>query len=392
MSIDRQKALAEMHKSRTRPLCHCRKPGIEMYVAKIGDIYYEKRMPNTGGLHDPTCDHFEPPPELSGLGGVIGTAIRENAEDGTTELKFKFSMSKVAGRKPVVSGGAESDTVKSDGSKLTLRALLHYLWDQAGFSKWSPAMAGKRSWGGLRKYLYSAADHKMIKGGDLAGRIYIPETFHPDHKNEINQRRLALMTKMAGTHGGSQELMIMIGEVKEMATARNGYKMVVKHLPDTPIMMEDDIYKRLKKRFGADIDLSNANGARLIMIGTISVSGIGVPTLEEVALMAVTENWIPFESIFEKTVIDELTAASWRFIKGLRYNLPSSKPLASVVLSDTAPRPTAMYIIPPDAGEEHLAEVEELIRESNLAPWVWKTADTEMPEIPGFLNAAAEPL
>jgi hypothetical protein len=55
-------------------------------------------MPNTGYLHAPSCDSYEPPPELSGLGDVLGSAIKENTDDGLTVLKFDFSMSRSPGR------------------------------------------------------------------------------------------------------------------------------------------------------------------------------------------------------------------------------------------------------------------------------------------------------
>ncbi|MBV9035044.1 MAG: DUF1173 family protein, partial [Acidobacteriaceae bacterium] len=35
---------------------------------------------------------MNPPAELSGLGEVLGSAIQENVNDGTTSLKFAFSL------------------------------------------------------------------------------------------------------------------------------------------------------------------------------------------------------------------------------------------------------------------------------------------------------------
>ena len=45
--------LANIYSSRERPLCLCRTPGIEMYVAKVDDKYLIKRMPNSGSGHAP---------------------------------------------------------------------------------------------------------------------------------------------------------------------------------------------------------------------------------------------------------------------------------------------------------------------------------------------------
>jgi len=160
--------LAETHAKKTRPACLCRNPAIEMYIAKVAGKFIIKRMPNSGSDHAPACDSYEPPPELSGLGQVMGSAIQENPDDGLTALKFGFSLTKVAGRSAPIPSGAETDSVKTDGNKLTLRGTLHYLWEEAGFNRWAPGMSGKRSWYVIRKYLLQAAEDKTAKGSSLA--------------------------------------------------------------------------------------------------------------------------------------------------------------------------------------------------------------------------------
>ncbi len=85
-----------------------------MYLAKVHGTVVIKRMPDTGGAHAPSCDSYEPPPELSGLSQVAGTAIQEDTETGLTTLKFDFSLTKVAGRAAPVPAGGDKDTVKTD--------------------------------------------------------------------------------------------------------------------------------------------------------------------------------------------------------------------------------------------------------------------------------------
>jgi hypothetical protein len=375
--------LASIYISRERPLCLCRTPSLEMYVAKVDEKYFIKRMPNSGSSHSPACDSYEPPPELSGLGQVMGTAIQENPEEGTTALKFDFSLSKGASRSAPSPSGKETDSVKTDGNKLTLRGTLHYLWEEAGFNRWAPTMAGKRSWYVIRKYLMQAAEDKTAKGASLAGMLYMPESFNAEKKNEITQRRLAQMGRIATPEKGTRRLMLVVGEVKELAQSRYGHKIVLKHLPDCHFMMNDDIYQRLLKRFEVELNLWDAlEGSHLMMIGTFGIGVTGVASLEEVALMCVTENWIPFESTFEKMVLDALTEQGRRFMKGMRYNLPSTRPLACAVASDTAPEPTAMYLVPPGASESYVAAVDELISESKLPSWKWEAGEAPMPALP----------
>lgn len=379
-----QDQLAQMYKTKTRPTCPCRTPGIEMYLAKIGDERFViKRMPNTGSLHSPECDSYEPPPELSGLGDMLGTAIKENIDDGITELKFGFSMSKAAGRAAIQKGDEQSDSVKTAGNKLTLRSALHFLWEEAGFHRWAPAMAGKRTWFVIRKHLLAAAENKIVKGNPFLERLYVPEQFSVDHKDAIAQRRMSQMSRMAPPRG-PRPLMVLVGEVKEIVPARYGHKIIVKHAGDFPFMLNDDLHKRLKKRFACELELWEAleKHLHLVVVATFSVSGSGIASVEEIALMTVTENWIPFETIHEKTIIETLTGLNRRFTKGMRYNLPQSKPLACAVLTDTAPLPTALYIVAAEADEDFLAASKSLIEESRLPSWTWGTADFEIPALP----------
>jgi hypothetical protein len=120
-AADIQERLAKAHASHERPLCLCRAPGVAMYVAKIAEWSILKRMPETGPDHDPSCDSYEAPYELSGFGHVSGSAIRENIEDGVTLLKLDFGLSKTGAKslpvpKEAVRAAASRPTVQSSRS------------------------------------------------------------------------------------------------------------------------------------------------------------------------------------------------------------------------------------------------------------------------------------
>ena len=184
---DFEATLARAHAARDRPLCLCRTSGVPMYVASLSDRHILKRMPETGPQHDPGCDSYEAPYELSGFGHVAGSAIQENADDGVTVLKLDFSLSKTGAKAASDPGqGGDAGSVKTDGSKLSLRALLHYLWDQAEFNRWRPGMTGKRNWAVIRKFLDEAADGKTAKGKPLSDILFIPETFRSVHPSGEN--------------------------------------------------------------------------------------------------------------------------------------------------------------------------------------------------------------
>jgi hypothetical protein len=93
-----QDILGQSYANKKRPLCACTSPPVEMYIAKVNNIYLVKRMPGTGSRHDTDCQSFEIPIELSGLGQVMGSAIQESIDDGVASLKLRFSLSKAAPR------------------------------------------------------------------------------------------------------------------------------------------------------------------------------------------------------------------------------------------------------------------------------------------------------
>ena len=244
-------------------------------------------------------------------------------------------------------------------------------------------MLGKRNWFVIRKYLMSAAANTMVNGSALADILYIPEFFGADRKDEIQARRAAQMMTVTTLQKGARRLMLAIGEVKEIAASRCGYKIVLKHSPDFPFRLNEDLHQRLKKRFDAELGLWNAmDDVRLMIIGTFGVNAAGIASFEEVALMTVTGQWLPMEHAFDKMLIDTMVRENRRFVAGLRYNLPSTRPLASLVASDTNPHPTAMYIVPPGAGDEYNNALNVLVEESPLASWIWRAGVAGMPPLP----------
>ncbi|SDR63800.1 Protein of unknown function [Rhizobiales bacterium GAS113] len=376
--------LAKAYSAHHRPVCLCCSPNVPMYVARIGGRHILKRMPGTGPRHDPSCDSYEAPYELSGFGHVAGSAIQENVEDGVTVLKLDFSLSKTGGNSaPVPTDGTETGSVTTDGSKLSLRALLHYLWDQAEFNRWRPGMSGRRNWAVIRKFLLEAAEGKTTKGRSLLDVLYIPEMFHSEREAEITQRRIAFMNRVSATKGSRQPLLVLIGEVKDIAPARFGHRIVAKHLPKYPFMLNEDVHRRMTTRFANELSLWDAMPeTHLIAIATFGIAPTGVASIETIGLMVVTENWIPFEHGYDAVLLDALTRRRASYLKGLRYNLSVGRPLASVILREDGAAPVAMYIVPPNADDAYRAALDELTNESQMATWIWAPGEADMPPLP----------
>lgn len=296
--------------------------GPALYIALARGQYLIKRLPYSGALHAPHCEHYEPPPELSGLGQVSGSAIREELETQTTTLSLDFALTKGRSRQPGAASEVEHESVRSDGTKLTMRGLMHFLMDEAGLTRWTPAMTGRRSWYVVRRELLKAASSKMTKGQPLPTLLHIPESFSLDRADEIRARQRDSLARLSES---ASARMILLGEVKAIENARFGKTLIVKHMPDTRLMMTDDLHKHLVSRFAHQLQIwSQLEVSHLMVLATISRSAQGVLSVEAACLMNANEHWLPFESLFEWELLDALHRSHRRFTKGLRYNLPSS--------------------------------------------------------------------
>jgi len=376
-------AIADAYAARHRPRCMCVIDGVEMYVARLAgqhEGFIVKRMPNTGSHHSPYCPSYEPPAEASGLGQVLGSAISEDPATGKTNLKLDFSMSKIAGRSAMATAGGNLDSVICNGTKLSLRGLLHYLWDQAGLTRWQPGFAGKRTWGTVRKHLLLAAENKVARGGSLRSRLYIPEIFSVDQRDAIKARRMAQWAQAISVPGRPQRLMLLIAEVKEIVPARYGFKAVVKHMPDQALALDEELYRRLGWRFEAELALWGAtNDIHMVMIATVSVAATGIPTIVELSLMPVTRHWLPVENGFERELVERLVGDGRFFVKGLRYNLSAESALASATLTDCEGSARLLFVVHVglEDGDRYLQ-----VSDPFTPVWLWNPSSEALPSLP----------
>ena len=379
-----QTALADAFTNKRRPLCLCRPEGVPMYIARFDHQHLVKRMPSSGANHDPSCNAYQPPYELSGLGPLMGDAIRVDEEKGIAALRLDFSLSKTGSRMAPVAEASTTDMVRSVSKRLSLRSLLHYLWQEGELTEWSAAWAGKRGWGRVRASLIDASRRMSVSSGPLSEVLFVPEVFHTEERAAITARRTTLFGPLATTDAGKRKLMVLIGEVKAFADARRGRRLIMKHMPDYPLVIEESTWKRLEKVFSTEFVFWNADPAlHLVAIVTFGLNAGGLAVIEEMALMITTENWIPFETAPERQLLDRLAKLRRKSVKGLRFNLSHDRPVVSVTLPEQRPNPVSMFIVPSDADDAFEATLAEMIDAlPELQAWIWRVGDGEMPRLP----------
>lgn len=377
-----QRALAAAYGRRHRPVCLCADPHAPFYITRLGAIYVLKRMPFTGNQHSIDCPHYEPPAELSGLGEVLGTAISESPNTGMTQLRVDFSLSK--GAPHVVPQGVSKDggVGRGAGASLTLRGLLHYLWNEAELTKWRPGFEGKRRWAVVRSHLLAAASNKILKGLPLTDVLYVPEAFSIDGATAIRSRRTVRFDRgLRRSTGCPPRKMILVGELKEVVQARIHFSAIIKHLPDMPFFMSSDLHRRTMRQFDRELSLWAGNpDCHLIVAATFGLSEWGQPALDELCLVLTSAQWIPLVDGFDKLLIDRLVCERRSFDKSLGFNsrLPPSAISAVLLDATSAPIPLAIDR-DSDLGEGGMTLSNTELKKDG---WRWHIDSTHMPALP----------
>lgn len=311
-------AMARAHAMQLRPRCMCQQRGVETYVARINGSYVVKRMPETGSQHAASCPHFEPSADANGFGPLLGTAIREDPATGLTALRVDFSLSRSPPRQAASQTSTHTLPTARSGAKLSLHQLLLYLWHEAGLTRWQPSFAGKRNWGTIRWRLLQAASDKLIRGTPLRERLFVPEPFAVERRDEIAHRRTAAWSIARSSDPASGQRLLLIGELKEIAPARCGFRAVVKHMPGQTFRFDDRLYRRVTRRFQQALALWDAaDDVRMVAIATLAMSATGVPSVSELALMPATREWLPIGNVFEREEVTRLVEEGRGFVKHL---------------------------------------------------------------------------
>jgi hypothetical protein len=388
-----QAALESAYKNRIRPICLCTEQGLPMYIAHLERSFVVKRMPDSGASHGPGCESYEAPPGLSGRGEVDGQAI-ENRDEGTTNLKLAFSL-RHNNPAEMENESSQKTTAKTAGTRLTLRGLLHYLWDESKLSHWSPEQHGKRSWFAVQAALMDAVESKETKSASLRDILYIPELFDSAKRSDIASRRLHTLSPIMGPGKSGKKLMLVVGEMDSKFPSTFGFSLKLKHLPDFAFVMDADLNKSFEKVFLSTVNLwDQTPDAHLVVIATFAIDDKGSPVVEEMCVMCTSPEWLPVDNKIELQLIEELVAQKRSFQKQLRYNLPPDKPIATAVLTDCYNAPLAMYIDVDDLVGRWASTVaiNEVVKSNSIQTWMWVPRDGLSPELPLKVGEVPKPI
>lgn len=382
-----QDALARIYETPERPRCLCVQGGVEMYVAKHR-LFVIKRMPDMGSKHHPTCTSYEPEMHQSGLGELMGESVIEHSPE-FVELRVDFPFARVPGRAIPRGEKQKPSEVSAPRRRMSLRAVMHFLFERAGMNRWYPAMNGKRNQGVLHKYLTEAAEDVMTKGFRLSERLYVPEPFCEATKLQVAERRRSKLAVLQSPADDKEfKMALVLGEFKSSEATVSGRKVWVKHMPDAPLLINARAWERIERVYGNLFEARDADTdhkPRIVMCALIYAKREHTYQIDTASFMLTTDHWIPIEGMHEVDLIHALIEHKRRFVKPLRYDAKSAAHFPNALLLDAGERPVAVHVASEFMDPKEMEVKKKALMANDEMHWVWYT-DQPMPAFPAVMQ------
>lgn len=315
--------------------CACPGKGSKLLAVRHydSDSFCLARYPLTGGEHGNDCRFYAPDPEKSGMSGYQKGVI-EDGPNGTIKIRLEIGLKKKEPSKQDIQPAPAPPPTGARNSKPAMRllGLLNYLWDEADLNSWWPAMKGKRDLGRINLWLDEAASNITAAKVKLNSVLLLAD-HKPDGQWATKNRQRVDAAQKANTR--LLAIVPLAGynpeRDKEMASA---LKIVGFH--GIPILdMHPGLWGRACKRFPRAIAAWQSN-QRIMAIAELDLKKDGkYANVVDIALMPVTSNWIPFDSMYELMIADKLTNDERGFLKPLRFDADEDIVFPDFILRDT---------------------------------------------------------
>lgn len=295
-------------------------------VRELEGTYFLAKRKHTGMQHKDSCRFFQVDWENSGLKAYSREVVDDN---GRIKVGLGLQMRNQEDQveTPAPSRLPKRNSCSERHRALSLLGLLQIIWNAAGLNYCKPSTIKLRS--NLPYRLAQHATSIKISRQSLAKHLLIYDMVN-NNKNALkfaveNNRRLFVIAPLAQwVSQENSELGVLPIETPA-------------GIPDLHLL--DGLWAATCNRFERSVNAWRG-GKRTIAIAQIEprkapASSAYECTVVGLALMRVTDDWLPVESNYEQIIADELVAAGRRFIKPLRYDADEDDVFPDFILLDT---------------------------------------------------------
>jgi hypothetical protein len=296
------------------------------------DGFHLARFAGTGHEHSNDCRFYAPAPERSGMQGYAAGVVEEG-DDGSIRVRLARGIRVQAPQSEERESTILNRAPGKSKPAMTLLGLLHLLWSESRLSTWYPAMEGKRNSGIVNYALLQVAERVAASRMKLSEVLLLAA--QKDSKGAARNQeiansamtrdlRLVAISPLARYHPERHS-----GDISRLPLA-GPFGMPMLNLPPP-------VWSTATRRFERELSAWK-RGSRVIAVAQVTPpkgESFSRADVVEVALMQVSERWIPVDSDFEGVIEEKLHASGRSFDKPLRYDADESEVFPDFWLLDT---------------------------------------------------------
>ena len=231
-----------------------------------------------------------------------------------------------------------------------------------------------------------------MKGDTLEERLFVPEQFGVAQAEEIGAHRRRKLAMLASPDADVQfKMAILIGQLTGVDATAYGRRMTIKHLPDVALYIENKVWEKAERAYQTILQAADADVERRPRIVTAALIYAKPEHTYQVdalalALMLVTDQWIPLDSLYELPLVEALQRQGRVFTKPLKFDAKSAAGFPNVRLLDAGAALVPLHVISPFMDPKDRALKEKAIKASGPSGWSWET-DKNKSELPARAGA-----
>lgn len=308
--------------------------------------------------------------------------------DGQVDIRLDFSLARPrnsTGAPPkVISPSGDAQIPRPSRSRMPMLGLLQYVWAAGSLNRWGKGW--RRDYWRVRQQLLNAASDIIVGGHPLSDLVYMPPEFRASKKDAADRDwasyRGALFSSL---DQDSIKSGIVVGELRELAPAKFGFRLALRHLADW-FYLSEQLHQQLLRKYVRAMTHKRVDGdqvTRVIVLAQIESTPGGSLRVMDAALMVTSRDYIPVDSMYEAKVANLLVDESRSFFKPMRRET-EDRTLPDFVLTDTRPE-TVMEVFGMDTVQYLQAKELKLrhYEEQGTALWQWDAAaGVRMPAFP----------
>ena len=297
------------------------------------DDFHLARFAGTGCQHANDCRYYSPAPDRSGMQGYEPGVVEEG-DDGSLRIRLGRGIRIQEASTPAEEVTDAAAPTRPGVSKpaMTLLGLLHLLWSESRLTTWYPAMEGKRTAGIVNHVLRETAERISTSRLKLTEVLMLAAA--KDSRESSRNQGIALNASTRGLR------LIAVSPLARYNPER--HEGVLVKLPISgpfgmPMLnLPPATWSTTAKHFEREISAWK-RGSRVIAIAQIAPRQGNATTADvvDLALMVVSDRWIPLDSDYEAVIEQRLHDQGRSFDKPLRYDADESEVFPDFWLLDT---------------------------------------------------------